>query len=199
MPTSLHSTFTLFCLLSSSISLSYFILAASMHKCLGKHCCTSSTFSIANTLNAVDFFHSIGIDFVLVGECYNNKYFTFYIYLLSWLMPQYYYYAIWNNNVIFYVSRFSIAFWHNCRGGSKGFDPTSPSSATPQWLFHFAKYWQVLLPIWTCDPCCHGHCTALSTGKQLIQVLLPIWTCDPCCHRHCTALSTGKQYKHPFL
>ena len=44
----LFSTFILF-LPSSSVLLSYFYLAAPMHKCLGKHSCMSSPFSISHT------------------------------------------------------------------------------------------------------------------------------------------------------
>ena len=40
------STFILLFLLSSSVSLSYFNLAVPMRKCLGKHSCMSSPFSI---------------------------------------------------------------------------------------------------------------------------------------------------------
>ena len=43
----LLSTFILFFLLSSSVSLSYLNLAVPMSKCLRKHSCMSSPFSIA--------------------------------------------------------------------------------------------------------------------------------------------------------
>ena len=45
--TVLLSTIILVFLLSSAVSLSYFNLAVSMRKCLGKHSCMSSPFSIA--------------------------------------------------------------------------------------------------------------------------------------------------------
>ena len=43
---------------SSSVSLSYFIVAVPMHKCLGKHSCMSSPFPIA-ILNDTFFFRSV--------------------------------------------------------------------------------------------------------------------------------------------
>ena len=43
---------------SSSVSLSYFILAVSMRECLGKHSCMSSPFPIA-ILNGTFFFRSV--------------------------------------------------------------------------------------------------------------------------------------------
>ena len=46
MPTLLLSIFTLVCLPSSSLFLSYFIIVVSMHKCWGQHSCMSSSFSI---------------------------------------------------------------------------------------------------------------------------------------------------------
>ena len=42
VPTLLLFIFTLFCLPSSSISLSYFIIAVPTHKCCGQHSCMSS-------------------------------------------------------------------------------------------------------------------------------------------------------------
>ena len=53
--------------LSSSLSLSYFILAVPMRKCLGQHSCTSSTFSIT-ILDGQCFQCFIGIIFVMVRE-----------------------------------------------------------------------------------------------------------------------------------
>ena len=49
VPTLLHSIFTLFCLPSSTVSLSSLILGVPMHEYLGKHSCMSSTFPLANT------------------------------------------------------------------------------------------------------------------------------------------------------
>ena len=57
VPALLLSTLTpLF--LSSSVSLSYFILAVPMRECLGKHSCMSSPFPIA-ILNCTFFFRSV--------------------------------------------------------------------------------------------------------------------------------------------
>ena len=47
MPALLLSTPTPPVLLSSSVSVSYFILAVPMRECLGKHSCMSSQFPIA--------------------------------------------------------------------------------------------------------------------------------------------------------
>ena len=60
MPDLLFSILTLTPLFlpPSSVSLSYFILAIPMRKCLGKHSCTSSLFPIA-ILNATLFFRSV--------------------------------------------------------------------------------------------------------------------------------------------
>ena len=55
VPTLVLSTFTPPFLPSSSVSLSYFILAVPMRKCLGKHSCMISTFPIA-ILNSTCFF-----------------------------------------------------------------------------------------------------------------------------------------------
>ena len=58
VPPVLFSILTpLFCV-SSSVSLSYFILAVPMRKCLGKHSCTSSSFPIA-ILNGASSFLSV--------------------------------------------------------------------------------------------------------------------------------------------
>ena len=78
VPTLLLSIFTLFCM-PSSVSLSSFILAVPMRKCLGKHQCMSYTFSIA-IQNGTCINRSPGIVFVLFGACnetknYNNKLF----------------------------------------------------------------------------------------------------------------------------
>ena len=43
---------------SSSVSLSYFVLAVPMRKCLGKHSCMSSSFPIV-ILNDTSFFHTV--------------------------------------------------------------------------------------------------------------------------------------------
>ena len=58
MPTLLFSILTPLFLPPSSVSLSYFILAAPMRKCLGKHSCMSSPFPIA-ILNGTFFFRSV--------------------------------------------------------------------------------------------------------------------------------------------
>ena len=55
VPALLLSMLKPLCLPFSSVSLSYFILAVPMRECLGKHSCTSSTFSIA-ILNGTCFF-----------------------------------------------------------------------------------------------------------------------------------------------
>ena len=55
VPALLLSTLTPLFLPSSSVSLSYFILAVFMRECLGKHSCTSSPFPIA-MLNGILFF-----------------------------------------------------------------------------------------------------------------------------------------------
>ena len=61
------SIFTLYCLPSTCVSVSSFIISVPMRKCLEKHSCTSSTISIS-ILNGTCFFYSSGIDFVLVGD-----------------------------------------------------------------------------------------------------------------------------------
>ena len=63
--------FNLFCLFSSFVSLSSFILIVPMRKCLGKHSCMNSTFSMA-ILNETCFLCFPGVDFVLVGNCYKH-------------------------------------------------------------------------------------------------------------------------------
>ena len=58
VPALLLSTLTPFFLPSSSVSLSYFILAVPMRECLGKHSCMSSPFPIA-ILNGTFFVRSV--------------------------------------------------------------------------------------------------------------------------------------------
>ena len=58
MPTLLFPILTPLFLPPSCVSLSYFILAVPMRKCLGKHSCISSPFPIA-ILNGTFFFHSV--------------------------------------------------------------------------------------------------------------------------------------------
>ena len=55
MPAVLLSIFTILFVHSSSVALSYFLLAVLMRKCLEEHSCTSSSFSIA-TLSGTYFF-----------------------------------------------------------------------------------------------------------------------------------------------
>ena len=58
VPAVLFSILTpLFCV-SSSVSLSYFVLAVPMRKCLGKHSCMSSSFPIV-MLNDTSFFPTV--------------------------------------------------------------------------------------------------------------------------------------------
>ena len=58
VPALLFSILTPLFLPPSSVYLSYFILAVPMHKCLGKHSCMSSPFSIA-ILNGTFFLRSV--------------------------------------------------------------------------------------------------------------------------------------------
>ena len=58
MPALCFSILTSLFLPPSSVSLSYFILAVPIRKCLGKHSCTSSPFPIA-ILNGTSFFRSV--------------------------------------------------------------------------------------------------------------------------------------------
>ena len=74
VPTLHFSIFTFFCLSSSSVSLTSFIIVVPMHKCTEEPSCTSSTSSIySHILNGTCLFRSPGID-ALVGECYYTKY-----------------------------------------------------------------------------------------------------------------------------
>ena len=58
--------------LSSSLSLSYFILAVPLRKCLGKHSCVSSSFPIV-ILNDTSFFPTVKLQVPIVYSERKNR------------------------------------------------------------------------------------------------------------------------------
>ena len=71
VPNVLFYIFFIFCLSSSCVSLSSFIAAVLMRKCMGKHSCTSATFLVI--LNESCFLRSPGIDFFWLGSVIKLK------------------------------------------------------------------------------------------------------------------------------